>query len=89
MTPASASRHSSALLAAFRRPRTALTRYGVRVTCLSFCPDAPVLVCGADDGSLTVYSVASVCCSEAVPPDQEARRLEAALQASVYQQLAG
>ncbi len=67
------------------RPRAALTRYGVRLTCLSFCAGAPVLVCGADDGSVVVYSMAGIY-DEYASAEQEAGRLERALLASVYQQ---
>lgn len=70
------------------RPRFLLTRYGVRLTCLAFCPgDAPVLAVGADDGSVAVYSLAALARHHA-DTEAEAARLEAALQASVLQQLA-
>ena len=70
-----------------RRPRSSLTRYGVRMTCCVFCPGpSPVLAVGADDGSVAVYSVAGLY-REGASAEEEAGRLEAALRASVLQQL--
>eukprot|EP00887_Chlorella_sp_A99_P004216 scaffold15.g4216.t1 len=42
------------------KPRATATRYGIKLSALRFSPAAPVLACGADDGSVAVYSVAGL-----------------------------
>ncbi|PRW45097.1 wd repeat-containing 78 [Chlorella sorokiniana] len=73
-------------------PRAAATRLGTRFTALAFCQAAPVVVAGADDGTVCVYSLAGLydaaAAAEAADGDegctehwreQQRQRLEAAL----------
>lgn len=68
------------------KPRTSLTRYGMRLTTVCFNPAAPVLVCGAVDGSVAVYSCAGLY-REGSNVEEESRRLEGVLRALVEQHL--
>ena len=59
------------------KPRASATRYGLKLTALRFSPASPVLACGADDGSVVVYSVAGL--EAAASWEEEKQRLQAAL----------
>ncbi|KAL4448518.1 hypothetical protein ABPG75_005737 [Micractinium tetrahymenae] len=64
-------------------PRATATRFGVRLTALAFSRTAPVVVVGADDGVVSVYSLAGMYQVDGeggeASEQEQRQRLEAAL----------